>query len=184
MLRIKLVVSAQNELEPTEYLLIDKYQAFTQNIKPKKRYYNANYLKANFTGGWYAFTLYYRRKLDLSDCADNGITTIKVRNGGEFFDVNGMDALNQLGRYLVCQERRYLATFRQFTQEQYLHGKKKELATFLLVTNLADLKRTVHFELVWSDNVSMQLKNNVGQSVELEFNIYEDEEDEENSLSL
>jgi hypothetical protein len=35
MLRIKLVVSAQNELEPTEYLLIDKYQAFTQNIKPK-----------------------------------------------------------------------------------------------------------------------------------------------------
>ena len=62
--------------------------------------------------------------------------------------------------------------------------EKKELPTFLLVTNLADLKRTVHFELVWSDNVSMQLKNNVGQSVELEFNIYEDEEDEENSLSL
>jgi hypothetical protein len=184
MLRIKFVISATGELEPTEYFLIDKYQAFTQNIKPKKRYYNANYLKANFAGGWSAFTLYYRRKLNLSDCVDNGITTIKVRNGGEFFDVNGMDALNQLSRYFVCQERRYLATFRQVpnTQQQYLHGKKKELATFLLVNNLADLKRTVHFELTWSDNVSMQLTNNVGQSVEAEFNIYEDDEDEENSL--
>jgi hypothetical protein len=56
------------------------------------------------------------------------------------------------------------------------------LATFLLVTNLTDLKRTVHFELTWNDNVSMQLSNNVGESIELEFNIYEDEEDEENSL--
>jgi hypothetical protein len=184
MLRIKFVVSTTGELEPTEYFLIDKYQAFTQNIKPKKRYYNANYLKANFTGGWQAFTLYYRRKLNLSDCVDNGITTIKVRNGGEFFDVNGMDALNQLSRYFVCQERRYLATFRQVsnTQQQYLHGKKKELATFLLVNSLVDLKRTVHFELTWSDNVSMQLTNNVGQSFETEFNIYEDDEDEENSL--
>jgi hypothetical protein len=113
---------------------------------------------------------------------DRGITTIKVRNGGEFFDVNGMDALNRLGRYFVCQERRYLATFKQFSQQQYLHGKKKELATFLLVNSLVDLKRTVHFELTWSDNVSMQLSNNVGQSVEVEFNIYEDDEDEENSL--
>jgi hypothetical protein len=183
MLRIKFVVSATGELEPTEYFLIDKYQAFTQNIT-KKRYYNANYLKANFTGGWQAFTLYYRRKLNLADCVDNGITTIKVRNGGEFFDVNGMDALNQLSRYFVCQERRYLATFRQVSniQQQYLHGKKKELSTFLLVNSLVDLKRTVHFELTWSDNVSMQLTNNVGQSVEVEFNIYEDDEDEENSL--
>jgi hypothetical protein len=182
MLRIKLVVSAGFALEPTEYLLIDKYQAFTQNIKPKKRYYNANHLKANFLGGWAAFTIYYRRKLDLADCVDNAITTIKVRSGGEFFDVNGMDALNQTSRYFVCQERRYLATFKQASQQQYLHGKKKELSTFLLVNNLADLKRTVHFELTWSDNVSMQLSNNVGQSVELEFNIYEDDEDEENSL--
>ena len=182
MLRIKLVVSAKNELEPTEYLLIDKYQAFTQNIKPKKRYYNANYLKANFTAGWSSFTMYYRRKLDLSDCVDRGITTIKVRNGGEFFDVNGMDALNRLGRYFVCQERHYLATFKQFSQQQYLHGKKKELSTFLLVNSLVDLKRTVHFELTWSDNVSMQLTNNVSQSIELEFDIHEDEEDEENSL--
>ena len=184
MLRIKFVISATAELEPTEYFLIDKYQAFTQNIKPKKRYYNANSLKAGFTGGWGGFTLYYRRKLNLSDCVDNGITTIKVRNGGEFFDVNGMDALNQTGRYFVCQGRRYLATFRQVPgiQEQYFHGKKKELATFLLVNNLADLKRTVHFEMVWSDNVSMFLTNNVGESVDAEFNIYEDDEDEENSL--
>jgi hypothetical protein len=130
MLRIKLVVSAKNQLEPTEYLVIDKYQAFTQNIKPKKRYYNANYLKANFVGGWSSFTMYYRRKLDLSDCVDRGITTIKVRNGCEFFDVNGMDALNQLGRYFVCQERRYLATFKQFSQQQYLHGKKKSWPHF------------------------------------------------------
>ena len=179
MLRIKLTVSDKKELEPTEYLLIDKYQAFTQNIKPKKRYYNPNYLKANFVGGWSGCTLYCRRKLDLSDCVDQGITTIKVRNGGEFFDVNGMDALNQLGRHFVCQERRYLATYNQFSQSLYLHGKKKELPTYLLVTNLADLKRTVHFELVWGDHVSMQLVNNVGESMELELNIYEDEEDEE-----
>jgi hypothetical protein len=70
-----------------------------------------------------------------------------------------MDALNQIGKYYICQERRYLATLKQFNQIEYLHGKKKELATFLLVNNLIDLKRTVHFELVWSDNVAMQLKN-------------------------
>jgi hypothetical protein len=116
--------------------------------------------------------------MDLSDCVDNGITTINVCNGGEFFDVQGIDALNQIGKYYVCQERRYLATMAQFNQNQYVHGKKKELATFLLVNNLTDLKRTVHFELTWSDNVSMQLKNNVGQSIYMEFNIYEDEEDE------
>jgi hypothetical protein len=87
MLRIQLTVSPRFELLPTQYVLIDKYQAFTQNIKPKKRYYNANYLKANFSGGWLACTLYFRRKMDLSDCVDNGITTTKVRNGGEFFDV-------------------------------------------------------------------------------------------------
>ena len=40
----------------------------------------------------------------------------------------------------------------------------------------------MHFELTWSDNVSMQLKNNVGQSIYMEFNIYEDEEDEYNSF--
>jgi hypothetical protein len=172
-----LTISPRFELEPTDYVLIDKYQAFTQNIKPKKRYYNANVLIANFVGGWQGCTVYYRRKMDLSDCVDNGITTIKVRNSGEFFDVQGIDALNQIGKYYVCQERRYLATMAQFNQNQYVHGKKKELTTFLLVNNLTDLKRTVHFELTWSDNVSMQLKNNVGQSIYMEFNIYEDEED-------
>jgi hypothetical protein len=173
-----LTISPRFELEPTDYVLIDKYQAFTQNIKPKKRYYNANVLIANFIGGWSGCTVYYRRKMDLSDCVDNGITTIKVRNGGEFFDVQGMDALNQIGKYYVCQERRYLATMSQFNQKQYVHGKKKELATFLLVNNLTDLKRTVHFELTWSNNVDMFLKYNVGQQIYMEFNIYEDEEDE------
>jgi hypothetical protein len=120
-----LSVSPRFELEPVEYVLIDKYQAFTQNIKPKKRYYNANTLIANLVGGWSGCTVYYRRKMDLSDCVDNGITTIKVRNGGEFFAVQGMDALNQVGRYYVCQEKRHLATMSQFSQKQYIHGKKR-----------------------------------------------------------
>jgi hypothetical protein len=182
MLRIKLIVSSKNELEPTEYLLIDD-QAFTQNIKPRKRYYNANNLKANFVTGWIGCTLYCRRKLDLSDCVDQGITTINVRTGGEFYDVDGMNALNQLGRYFVCQEKRYLATLKEYKQSIYLHGKKQELPTYLLVTNLADLKKTVHFEILWERTTSLHyLANNVGDQVELEFNIYEEEEDEENSL--
>jgi hypothetical protein len=178
MLRIKLVISNHFELVPTEYVLIDKYNAFTQNIRPKKRYYNVNNSHANFTGGWGGFTVYCRRKMDLGNCVDNGITTISVRNGGEFFDVKGMDAMNLIGKYYVCQDRRYLATLSQPNPSLYLNGKKREFPTYLLVDNLVDLKATVHFEITWSDNVSMQLLNNVGQYIYLEFNIYEDDEDE------
>jgi hypothetical protein len=178
MLRIKLVISNKFELEPTEYFLIDRYNAFTSNVKPKKRYYNVNNSDENFVGGWSAFTVYCRRKLDLSDAVDNAITTINVRNGGEFYDVSSMDALNLHSRYYICQDRRYLASFSQPKPSLYLNGKKREFPTYLLVDNLDDLKKTVHFEITWSDNVSMQLKNNVGQFIFLEFNIYEEEEEE------
>ena len=123
-----LTVSPRFELEPVEYVLIDKYQAFTQNIKPKKRYYNANTLIANFVRGWSGCTVYYRRKMDLSDCVDNGITTIKVRNGGEFFDVQGMDALNQVGRYYVCQETEDL-----IRNNIYMEKKKNWPHFYLLI---------------------------------------------------
>ena len=106
-------------------------------------------------GGGGGFTVYCRRKMDLSDCVDNAITTINVRHGGEFFDIQGMDAMNQIGRYYVCQNRRYLATLSQPKPFLYLGGKKREFPTYLLVDNIADLKKTVHFELTWSDNVSM-----------------------------
>jgi hypothetical protein len=49
MLRIRLGVTSRFELVPTEYTLIDdKYQGFTQNVKSKKYYFNANYLKEVF----------------------------------------------------------------------------------------------------------------------------------------
>jgi hypothetical protein len=116
--------------------------------------------------------------MDLADVADHGITTINVRNGGEFYDVLGVDRLTQHSKLYVCQDRRYLATFSQPKPSLYLNGKKREFPTYLLVNNIVDLKRTVHFEITWSDNVSMQLKNNVGQFIFLEFNIYEEDEDE------
>jgi hypothetical protein len=88
MLRIRLGVTAQFELVPTEYTLIDdKYQGFTQNIKSKKYYFNANYLKGTFAGNWVICTVYVRRKRDLKDCADDAITRIDVGRGGEFYDV-------------------------------------------------------------------------------------------------
>lgn len=111
--------------------------------------------------------------MDLSDCVDDAYTTIKVGRGGEFYDVKGMDALNQIGKYYICQDRRYLATLKQFSPEIYWHGRKRELPSFLMVNNLDDLKRTVHFELTWNDDVSMALKNNVGQVINLEFNIFD-----------
>jgi hypothetical protein len=36
MLKLQLTISARFELEPTKYTLLDKYQAFSLNIKPKK----------------------------------------------------------------------------------------------------------------------------------------------------
>ena len=178
MLRLKLTISNRFELVPTEYTRIDRYSAFPQNIKPKKRYYNVNNSTENFVGGWGLFTVYCRRKMDLSDCVDNAITTINVRQGGEFFDIQGMDAMNRIGRYYVCQNRRYLATLSQPRPFLYLGGKKRELPSYLLVDNIDDLKKTVHFELTWSDHVSMFLNGNVGQYIYLEFNIYDDDKDE------
>jgi hypothetical protein len=135
MLRLTLTISNRFELAPTEYVLIDRYGAFTQNIKPKKRYYNINNSDANFVGGWGGFTVYCRRKMDLSDCVDNAITTINVRHGGEFVDIQGMDAMNQIGRYYVCQNRRYLATLSQPKPLLYLGGKKKNFPRiYLLIT--------------------------------------------------
>ena len=122
--------------------------------------------------------------MDLADVADHGITTINVRNGGEFYDVLGVDRMFVFVwtvcfvKLYVCQDRRYLATFSQPKPSLYLNGKKREFPTYLLVNNIVDLKRTVHFEITWGDNVSMQLKNNVGQFIFLEFNIYEEDEDE------
>ena len=178
MLRLKLTISNRFELVPTEYTRIDRYSTFPQNIKPQKRYYNVNNSTENFVGGWGAFTVYCRRKMDLSDCVDNAITTINVRQGGEFFDIQGMDAMNRIGRYYVCQGRRYLTTLSQQKPYIYLGGKKREFPSYLLVDNLDDLKKTVHFELTWSDNVSMFLTGNVGQWIYLEFNIYDDDKDE------
>jgi hypothetical protein len=40
---------------------------------------------------------------------------------------------------------------------------------------LADLRKTVHFELTWSDNVAMQLTGQVGNVIDMEFNIYAEE---------
>jgi hypothetical protein len=168
MLRIRLGVTNRFELVPTEYVLIDdKYQGFIQNIKSKKYYFSANYLRGGFAGNWTLCTVYFRRKMNLEDCVDGVITSVDVGKGGEFYDVNGMNALNQIGKYYVCQERRYLTN-----PEDYQQGKKRKIPSFLFVNDLDDLKKTVHFELTWSDNVDMSLKNQVGNVIDMEFNIY------------
>ena len=176
MLRIGLSISNTLELIPTDYALIeDKYQGFAQNIKSKKYRYNANYLKGGFTGNWKLCTVYYRRKLNLGDCVDGAVTSIDVGRGGEFYDVNGMDSLNQTGKYYVCQEKRYLTTIKQTNPEVYQQGKKRKIPSFLFVNNLDDLKRTVHFELTWHDNVAMHLTGQTGNVIDMEFNIYAEE---------
>ena len=176
MLRIRLSISNTLELIPTDYALIeDKYQGFAQNIKSKKYRYNANYLKGGFTGNWKLCTVYYRRKLNLGDCVDGAVTSIDVGRGGEFYDVNGMDSLNQTGKYYVCQEKRYLTTIKQTNPEVYQQGKKRKIPSFLFVNNLDDLKRTVHFEITWHDNVAMQLTGQTGNVIDMEFNIYAEE---------
>jgi hypothetical protein len=178
MLRIRLGVTNNFELVPTEYVLIDdKYQGFTQNIKSKKYYSNANYLKGGFAGNWTLCTVYFRRKMNLGDCVDGSITSVDVGRGGEFYDVNGMDALNKVGKYYVCQERRHLTTIKQTNPEDYQQGKKRKIPSFLFVNDLDDLKKTVHFELTWSDNVDMSLKNQVGNIIDMEFNIYVEEDE-------
>jgi hypothetical protein len=115
--------------------------------------------------------------MNLQDCVDGVVTPVNVGRGGEFYDVNGMNALKQIGKYYVCQERRYLTTIKQTSPEIYQQGKKRKFPSFLFVNNLNDLKKTVHFELTWSDNVAMTLKQQVGNVIDMEFNIYvEDEE--------
>ena len=145
--------------------------------KSKKCYFNAIYLKGGFSGSWTLCTVYFRRKMNLEDCVDGTTTSVDVGKGGKFFDVNGMDALNQIGKYYVCQEKRYLTTIKQTNPEEYLQGKKRKIPSFLFVNNLDDLKKTVHFELTWSDNVDMSLKNQVGNVIDMEFNIYVEKEE-------
>ena len=156
MLRIKLVISTQGEFVPTEYFLTDKYNAFTTNVRPKKRYYNVNNSSTNFVGGWSAFTMYCRRKMDLVDAVDQADTTINIRYCGEFHNVWGVDRITQHSKLYICQDRRYLASFSQQKPAIYHNGKKREFPSYLLVNNIDDLKKTVHFELTWSDNVSQQ----------------------------
>ena len=176
MLRIRLGVSSQLELVPTEYTLIDdKYQGFSNNVKSKKFYFNANYLKGTFAGTWIICGVYVRRKFDLKDCADNSITTIKVGRGGEFFDVKNLDSLIAANKYYICQERRYLTTVKQHNPELYQQGKKRRFPSYLFVNNLNELKQTVHFELTWGDNYSQTLLHQVGKTIDMEFNIYTDD---------
>jgi hypothetical protein len=178
MLKIRLNVSNTLELIPTNYVLVDdKYRGFTENIKSKKKYYNANYLKGVFAGNWTLCTVYYRRKLNLGDCVDGDVTSIDVGRGGEFYDVNGMDALNSKGKYYVCQEKRYLTTIKQNNPEVYQQGKKRKIPSFLFVNNLSDLRKTVHFELTWSDNVARHLTGQIGNYIDMEFNIYTEEKE-------
>jgi hypothetical protein len=176
MLRIRLAVSSQFELIPTEYTLIDdKYQGFTNNVKSKKFYYNANYLKGTFAGTWIICTLYVRRKFNINDCADNAITTIKTGRGGEFFDVKNMDTHILANKIYVCQERRYLTTIKQNNPELFQQGKKRRFPSYLFVNNLNELKETVHFELTWADNYDQTLLTQVGNVIDMEFNIYTDD---------
>jgi hypothetical protein len=176
MLRIRLTVSNQFELVPTEYTLIDdKYQGFTNDVKSKKFYFNANYLKGTFTGSWGICGVYVRRKFDMRDCADNAITTIKVGRGGEFFDVKNLDTLTAANKYYICQEKRYLTTIKQNNPELYQQGKKRRFPSYLFVNNLNELKQTVHFELTWGDNYSQTLLHQVGKTIDMEFNIYTDD---------
>ena len=178
MLRIRLVVSSQHELLPTEYTIIDdRFQGLTHNIKPKKFYFNANNLKATFVGNWTLCTVFTRRKLDLGDCADNAITRIDVGRGGEFYDVENLDAYTQISKLYVCQDRRYLTTLTQTNPEIYQQGKKRRFPNYLFVSNVDDLKRTVHFELTWSDNYAQTLLHQVGKTIDMEFNIYTEEDD-------
>ena len=178
MLRIRLVVSSQFELLPTEYTIIDdRFQGFTYNIKPKKFYFNANVLKTTFVGNWTMCTVFTRRKLDLGDCADDAITRIDVGRGGEFYDVKGLDAYTQSAKLYVCQDRRYLTTLTQTNPEIYQQGKKRRFPNYLFVSNVNDLKRTVHFELTWSDNYAQTLLFQVGKSIDMEFNIYTEEDE-------
>jgi hypothetical protein len=88
-----------------------------------------------------------------------------------------MDSLNQYNKYYVCQERRYLTTIKQTNPELYQQGKKRRFPSYLFVNNLKDLKQTVHFELTWSDNYSQTLLNQVGNVIDMEFNIYTDEDE-------
>jgi hypothetical protein len=113
--------------------------------------------------------------LNIGDSVDGSVTSIDVGRGGEFYDVNGMDILKQNGKYYVCQEKRYLTTIKQTNPEVYQQGKKRKIPAFLFVNNLVDLRKTVHFELTWSDNVAMHLTGQVGNVIDMEFNIYAEE---------
>ena len=178
MLRIRLVISSEHELLPTEYTIIDdRSQGLTYNIKSKKFYFNANVLKATFTGNWTLCTVFTRRKFDLGDCADDAITRIDVGRGGEFYDVKGLDAYTQHSKLYVCQDRRYLTTLSQTDPETYQQGKKRRFPNYLFVSNIDDLKRTVHFELTWSDNYAQTLLYQVGKTIDMEFNIYTEEDE-------
>ena len=71
----------------------------------------------------------------------------------------------------------YLTTIKQTNPEVYQQGKKRKIPSFSFVNNLDDLKKTVHFELTWSDNVAMHLTGQVGNVIDMEFNIYVEEND-------
>ena len=171
MLRIELqVVDAR--LIVTKYTLSDQYKGFTLNIKPRKRYYLLNNFRTNMTIQQYQ--IYYRRKYQFSDCQDGHITTRKYfGKGGEFYEVQGIDAFNNKNVGFGCQKPRYLTTI---STAQTLTEEKRIMPSFMFVSDKRWLNESVHFEIRWSvDSQTGALKPQTGKTITLHFDIFEDE---------
>ena len=172
-LRIKWVIN-KAELVPTEYEINDPDNMLSY-VQPQTRYFNiAN--KRSDIGNFNMCTLWFQRKIDFSGM-DKGDTRVVqgVYGKGTITAVGGIKNGPMSDDALQCMgwSKQLLATFINVVgNTHYIDGTHQKLPQFILASDLEQLRKNVHFFLLWEDGTNHHTHSLGGKYLEITLNLF------------
>jgi hypothetical protein len=162
------------ELVPTEYEINDPDNMLSY-VQPQLRYFNiAN--KRSDIGGFDTCSLWFQRKIDFSGMAKGDTRVVKgVYGTGTITAVGGIKNAPMSNDALQCMRwsKQLLTTFIQLVgNSHYIDGTRQKLPQFMLVSDLEQSRKNVHFLLLWGDGKNLHTRSLGGKYLEVTLNLF------------
>jgi hypothetical protein len=105
---------------------------------------------------WDNITMYCNRKIDFSGMANNEVKNVKGSGGGMIKITNHKDSHTNISMYsnalqCITWSQHHLVTLHQHYNNQF---EKVKLPSYMIASDLAQLKENVLFNVLWGDNKS------------------------------
>jgi hypothetical protein len=172
-LRIKWVIN-KAELVPTEYEINDPDNMLSY-VQPQMRYFNiAN--KRSDIGSFDTCALWFQRKIDFSGMDKFDTRVVQgVYGKGTITAVGGIKNGPMSDDALQCMgwSKQLLTTFIKVVgNTHYIDGTRQKLPQFILASDLEQLRKNVHFFLLWGNGTNINTRSLNNKYLEITLNLF------------